>query len=594
MRPAPCLSPNWFCFPFMPPPTLTSGPPFQAPLNLRVPRFALPPQPAQSFGRGVPAGHWSDPILNAYSWLGETRTKEMIGEDLIGNGGLHTVIDTARGPLFGLGHLNWAMGAERIRREISSVLTDNVAVGVMAYGLGWLAATPVMSLANANTRFESIHLLQHGVLQPQTHSLDEALAHVARTLSPQKPDALTGILTKQALAQVVAPDTKPGKPSFHKEAVQSLAEQVAKALGKSDFSHNLLQPIPGLPGQTEPVTHHFPTLIEDLAILTHHLNEHPFGKAPDLLQRALHWKTARVGLMVPGFLFSMSMPHLNKWLTNWLNGIDYYPGEAGLATAHNPLNSRGYNGTGQQVNGIAPLKLPSRLERMFPYLTTQAQQGNYWPVAAMAAPLLLASGLFHTGSRRLVLPVWHTGQAFQTRLAEGVPLRQWFRRWLASMDYERKFPFTTQQQMAQLFGGLISQRVGSSRSGNELRERMMDGLMGWGLWILGSPTLKPRLARHWFNGEHYELLQPIVQNGRSVGWRLRSAGEVKAFAGPALAEKGLSVDEALKRLEQVNASAFGLNVLLLGILEPLLSIGLTGWRGRRAQPPPEQAETAGG
>lgn len=592
-----CLSPS------MRPLSPNSPPPLLA-TDVLVPSPKAPlSQPQPSFG-----ANWLTSLGNryvdAYEWVGATRAREMIGEDFLGNGVLRTLSDAARGLVFGTGHLNWVLGRERITREASSILTDNVSAGVMAFALGSLVDRHLGTLTNSNVHLGTVSLVREHL--PKASSFDEVLSGIRDTIATHHRDAspaeaLPGLLNGQQLSQLLTPT--PGKystPACNPESVQSLATNIARALKLRDF--HLTIPFPNKTDQPPTViTQELPRFLEDLALLQHGLSARPWDQAAATLQQTHRWKSARIGLMAASLGLTMAVPHANKWLTRKLNGIDYYPGDEGLANApRTRLSQQGYQGTGEDRQALAqphPLSRPDWRERLFPFVTEQWRQGNPLPALGAAVPLLFASGLFRTGARQFVVPAL---KAFEWRLPaalnrmaqgggasegatwmKGLPARQWVRDWAGSLDYERGFPWTTQQQMAMLFAGLITSRIASARSANEYRERTVDGVLGWGLWILGSPVIRPLLGKHLFQAEKFELLGP----DRS----LRTSAELAAFAKDALDKKGLSLEKAQRQLSVVQSAAFGLNVVLMGVVEPFISMMTTLAYNRRGTqtPPPD-------
>jgi hypothetical protein len=83
------------------------------------------------------------------------------------------------------------------------------------------------------------------------------------------------------------------------------------------------------------------------------------------------------------------------------------------------------------------------------------------------------------------------------------------------------------------------------------------------------------MAKHLFEGGKYELLKTIPAAQGASRLALRSATEVELLAADALKAKGISVEAAKQQLSRVSAAAFALNIGLLGLVEPFISMGLT-------------------
>jgi hypothetical protein len=230
----------------------------------------------------------------------------------------------------------------------------------------------------------------------------------------------------------------------------------------------------------------------------------------------------------------------------------------------------------------------------FPYLSRLVHRhevGKLARVGILAGlPLIPALGLFDTVEYKLHLP------GPLNRLANGLSkslsgteiskafTRKSFQR---MYDFTKAAPFTTQQQMASFFGLLIVSRLLNARSGNEFRERTMDSYLGWGFWILGTPLYKKAFAlmsdNGWF-GAKTDLLKnrQLLETGsffQRAGHFLqkvaiRSEDEIKLFV-----EKDLQKSTA-SMATKIGVGSFLLNVLMLGITEPLIAALWTQKSGR--------------
>jgi hypothetical protein len=507
----------------------------------------------------------------------------MIFEDGLANGLGKTLFDMSRGLWFGLGHLNGLLGLERGLSEVGSILTDCISPGVLAQGVG--------SVADKHLGTFTTHYLQQATLgHAQAHwqhagqgasfasVLDSAVSHWSATTEALNPNAqrVAQLVTPNRLASLLNPAEKKGTLSLNNPALMALAAELKTPLGLSD-SLDVVLHLPkatGLPPASLPL----PTLLGDMAYLQHYLADKP-QQALKSLGRTQYWKKVQIAQLIASMVLTIAVPFSIKAATRAFTGGDTYPGEAGLKVAPTgPAYQQGYFGTGTNPQGLAqvqPIQPPSFWQRTLPYVSGSLAKGNPLPLIGSALPLVFATGLFRTGDRAFVLPA--LGKEVKT-LAKGLirlePSALWQRNWWASLDFERGFPFTTQQQMAMLFAGLISSRLLTARSPNEYRERATDGSMGWGLWILGSPTLRPLMAKYLFEGGKYELLKTITAAQGASRLALRSATEVELLAADALKAKGISVAAAKQQLSRVSAAAFALNIALLGLVEPFISMGL--------------------
>jgi hypothetical protein len=508
----------------------------------------------------------------------------MIFEDGLANGVGKTLFDMSRGLWFGLGHLNNLLGLERGLSEIGSILTDCISPGLLAQGVGsaadkHLGTFTTNYLQQATLGHAQAHWQQANKGAEFATVLESIVKHWSPTAEGLNPQAqhVAELVTPDRLATLLTSDEKTGKLKLNNPALMALAANLKTPLGLSDSLAVVLHPpkATGLPPASLPL----PTLLGDMAYLQHHLADKP-QQALKLLGRTQYWKKVQIAQLIGSMGLTIAVPFAIKSATRALTGGDTYPGEAGLKVAPTgPAYQQGYFGTGTNPQGLAQVQAiqpPSFWQRTLPYVSGSLAKGNPLPLLGSALPLVFATGLFRTGDRAFVLPT--LGKEVTT-LAKGLvrlePSALWRRNWWASLDFERGFPFTTQQQMAMLFAGLISSRLLTARSPNEYRERATDGGLGWSLWILGSPTLRPLMAKHLFEGGKYELLKTIPAAQGASRLALRSATEVELLAADALKAKGISVEAAKQQLSRVSAAAFALNIGLLGLVEPFISMGLT-------------------
>ena len=514
--------------------------------------------------------------LNGYRFLGQNRPLEMFLEDFVGFGVLRTAIDMLRGLFFGNDHLNWALGRERITREGCSILTDNVSAGVfatgVAFGVGALIDRQVGQLMKSNVGFDSLHLMKASLSN----------IHVPESLTEHSTQSLKALLEEQC-GQQLKPRTLTAErlaAALNKTNGQSmgkLAQQVAYELNLNTFGLKLPHGLKD--GSTELIEHSLPELLEDWALMHQGLAGKSLTAARGLVETTLKWKSARLAVLLGSFALTLSVPKVNHWLTKKLHGLDSYPGELGLNTQQ--AQPPGFNGTGFDAEGLAQaesVKAPTWWEKAFPYVGEKLKQGNPLPLLGSMLPLVFATGLFDTYAKHFVVPAiaglkegaLQLGRFTLVQAKRPAVFGRHFNRLL---QFEKKAPWTSQQQIAMLFAGLIGARLVSARSGTEYRERAVESTLGWSTWILGSPIIKGLLAKG--SGEAFALLRPGTK-------QLRSVAELEAFAGKELTAKGKTLDQAKTALDTIGLKALLINVGLMGIAEPVLAMFTTWWTHHRA------------
>jgi hypothetical protein len=289
-------------------------------------------------------------------------------------------------------------------------------------------------------------------------------------------------------------------------------------------------------------------------------------------------------------VLTLSVPLFNHWVTRKVDDIDYYPGEIGLPTGKRaqtqslqsnqiaesnpwgaavPLDVPAFQGSlrvGEEFSAFlaAKAKATQALQQggnqageekrpFAPYVREALKDGNPLPLALTLLPIPFAVGMFDTVKRQFLNP-----------FAKGFGGK-----WLKMYDFTKGFPFTTQQQVASLFALLIGSRLANARSGNEFRERLVDSMLGWGIWILATPFLKEQFAKR---------LDPTGKTlWKTVDgqFKLRSMAEAEKLLDPKLAAKTAG------RLKWIGRGSTLITMVLLGIVEPLLAILWTKHRSER-------------
>ena len=496
-------------------------------------------------------------VDRVFQWLGKSRTREMLLEDLVGFGVLRTGMDLGRGYFYGNNEINWPAGRERILREVCSIFTDNVSSGLAAFALGYVLDKKLGSFSNKFTDFSTLELFQQlAATSPNTKAFTQSLA---RAISPEKAARIEPLIYN-----LVTNAAEKGTAHSAMDA----ATTIAKTLGKTEFDVTLPQGSFSLD-----------KLLGDLAEFNGELRQRAGKKlsqtpkvwqqeAEALLAKTLKVKRWKMSCLAVGAVLTLLVPLFNTWLTKKIDKIDYYPGEIGL----NGLTAKGNtlrgnerfqfkgriglsNGSLKRPQAFSQFERPiyaspkkkTWAETHMPFVNQSLKEGKLWPLLLALVPLPAAIGLVDTVNKSLNLP----GKGF-------------FRRLRNMYDFKPGFPFTTQQQMASMFAFLITSRLLNSRSGNEYRERLVDSFLGWGLWIFGTPIIKQWITKAMDKNVGTQLLKTV--GGKQV---MRSRAEI---------ERLLSADVAKKTLSRniwVGAISTVATMLLLGVIEPYIAIKWT-------------------
>ena len=471
----------------------------------------------------------------------------------MGFGVLRAIMDLFRGYFFGTGELNIPAARERVIREISSIMTDNVSSGVAAAGLGALLATRYGKLSNTFASFDSVELVRD--LAQKSSDPKTFVQKLAQSINPKKAAQL-----EKPLQAVISGKLASGQA----------AESIAKTLGQKQFDVTL--------DKTRFV---LPELLDDVGELVKGIGEKAAGKnwqqtALTETSRILKIKKLKLTCLAVGAVSTVAVPFINRWMTQRIDKIDYYPGEIGLKgpALNTPARNAGlqlsttpiaFGNTATRTAdspfaqfktarqtltpaNTAPQDKRGKREKLFPYVSRELKEGNITPLLLTLAPLPFAFGLFNTTARRFVNP-----------------FKKGFTRYLRNAyDFGKGFPFTTQQQMASLFALLISSRLAGSRSKNEFRERLVDSGLGWAVWILGTPILKKGVAALLEKRTGSQLLKTV---GKQQVVKNRS--EIERLMTGALKQK------TLKQFIWLGAGSTIVSMITLGIIEPLIGILLT-------------------
>lgn len=492
---------------------------------------------------------------SAFRLFQNSRGKEMIVEDVVGFGLMRTVMDLRRNKMYGDDSWNVPAAVERFGREISSIFTDSILGGIIAYVMSLGFDRKNKAFSQEFIQYPALELFEDivksdGVKNAKTP--EDAQKAFIEALS-ERMEKNTG--NSQARQQVLEEAWRFAPPKrsdieiatswFRANPNAAVFNEQAKRLidsfqnGAKDFDLSL-----NTDGKKLQQVFQANDLLDDVNRFGRFMKnawENKASNAPawrtiaknaiERTRTAKNWSIP-IGLAA-GMGATFVTPFISNFLTKkWFN-IDYFPGESSLRKNQ------------PQPNQAANTDKKDMLARYFPYVKQATQNGNPLPLALALAPLLAAFGCVDTYNRKFINPI--------SGFKNGT-LKKLF-------DFSKGAPFTSQQQMAAMFALLITSRLLSSRSDNEYNERIMDSAVGWGAWIVGTPLLKIGLSKLFAQKELFNA---------SGGLKSREA--LQAFGSKAL--------PAHIRI------GIGSTVATMGILgfgAPYLGIKLTQWNEKRKQ-----------
>ncbi|MCA9840796.1 MAG: hypothetical protein KC475_01655, partial [Cyanobacteria bacterium HKST-UBA03] len=446
--------------------------------------------------------------------------------------------------------VNPMASAERMEREVGSILTDNVAAGVMAWAIGALADGSRRGFSNQFLGHANLNRFRDLLASPA----DAGRAGRAMTTERDFFKALAGAVAQGSakpadMAQVEAGVLKALSASGDKPKMQAI-NAVLKRLGQAQNEVKLVEAgvgagtTAGTQGKKTTMAC-LNTLVDEARTLAKYASRRkgPFGQAAmDLIGKTNRLNGWRVPLsMAVAVGLSFSVPYLIRQVTTRIQGREYYPAENGLYTRFQE----------QVLN-------QGKSSKLFPFLTDSVRNGQMLPTLLTALPLTMGLGLFNIDT---LADTASFAKAFNNPLKFNT-----FTKNLGKMfEFGKSFPFTTRQQMGSLFAFLIIARMMFSRSENEFWERTVDSYTGWGTWIVGMPIIKRALAEAWSPN----LLKKV--NGADV---LRSKQEI------GLLPKALRIP-TLRSNMVLTLGSLAATLGLMGIVEPYMSIKLSEWRSNR-------------
>lgn len=543
----------------------------------------------------------------AFGFITKTRTRELLIEDLMGFAILRTAWDSLRGVLYGSGELNGTAGRERFFREALSIFSDIFSSGIAALGIGYGLDKAFNGFSNKNINFQTLELIQDAMSPAQdgkpVSKYSDFLDNIATKLSNTKlhggqgakvmSDSIPGLQKKLAtvlkanlatenflsnwntssqsglnqnqLAQIkglfagrqdsqlplTAKQLEAQLTNFGINQPKKVAKNLISHIGK-ERALNIARTM-GIE-QLDVVLdkHHIkiPELMDDLQ----RLNDEMVGKTTDLaknswqpeamlkrIKTTFRIKNIKLLGLVAGLTCTIASPLINHWITRTKDGVDYYPALDGLYAAE---ESKALNEAHQKKAEQKKNWLSRWLYKNGPHVTEQFDKGNLWPILGVVFPMSVPFWL-DTVNRKVMKPS--------------------FKNFRNVLDFGKTFPFTTQQQIGSLFAFLIASRMFSSRNTDEYRERGIDSALGWGLWILGTPLIKNAAAKV------SNLKGLVKESGLSGNKTVINSDEVKLIKGI----KPNEADKLVKMGKSIGRSSLFLNILLLGVIEPFISIFYT-------------------
>jgi hypothetical protein len=479
----------------------------------------------------------------------KSRGMEMIVEDVVGFGLMRTALDLRRNKMYGDDSWNVPAAVERFGREISSIFTDSILGGVVAYGMSrlWFDRKN-QAFSQEFIQYPSLELFQDIVKSEGVKSAkspEDAQKAFIEALSDRMGKNTGNSQARQQLLEE-AWRFQPAKSTswFRANPNAGVFNEQAKKLmdsfqnGAKDFDLKL-----NTRGDTLQ-TFQANDLLDDVnrfgrfmenAWKNKALNSPAWrAVAKNAIKRTLTAKNWSIPIgLAAGMGTTFVTPFISNFLTKkWFN-IDYFPGESSLRKNQ------------PQPNQPANTEKKGMLARYFPYVKQAAQNGNPLPLALALAPLLAAFGCVDTYKGTFINPI----NGFKNGT-----LKKLF-------DFSKAAPFTSQQQMAAMFALLITSRLLSSRSDNEYKERMMDSAVGWVAWIVGTPLLKIGLSK--LSGQK-ELF--------NASGGLKSREALQAFGS-----------KALPTHIRIGIGSTLATMGLLGFGAPYAGIKLTQWNEKRKQ-----------
>ncbi|MCA9800084.1 MAG: hypothetical protein KC474_11095 [Cyanobacteria bacterium HKST-UBA04] len=488
-----------------------------------------PPSPSRvAFGRaGGMAVRLIQSIDKVYHPIEANRGTQLFVEDLGGFAVLRTLMDLFRQKFFketqdGKKELNWAAARERVLLETTGTFPDPMA-GAIGLAIGAAMDRTKTGFNNKMISIESLEIFDETLQKGGITSPKAFAKQLANLIEPKKSGPL-GQLLHEGIANPAV--------------VEDRALAIAKLLGQQHFDVHL-------GGHTTAVD----TLMQEAHTFLKTASAKSAGSPAWAKQlQAVVKQTARTNAwripiaIAAGVAFNFVMPHLIHLYTKFKDGIDDFPGVKGLRDLHKTSDKQEGHRSGAAS--------------YMPYLSDSLKRGNLWPWLITALWLPVLGGVVDT--QKLA--------SQGLKAAINSPFKPGFlNRFLKIMQFGGStFPWVGGGQAAMMYGAVVAARMATARTDVEFRERTVDGFLGWGIFIMGTPWIKKRLAG---------LMDKNLLKKVGGSWIVKSRGEVEEF----MSAKTFAKYKLLGPLSTLTTIA------LLGIVEPYLSIRLTEWQTRHDQ-----------
>lgn len=472
-----------------------------------------------------------------------SRSRQLLFLDIMGFLGLRTIMDLRREYIFentynGKRQVNWAAGMERVLMELLGSMSDGI--GLLAFAAGYVLskATPHGKFANHFTDMKTLAFFEHVIKKPEVGSMHNLTQHISELIAreskaPSKAPEIQSRISK--MLKSIEAELKTAKWFQKGKVAQTEAAKAAVEIA------NLLK----LDKFDIKLNGHgyfsLDTLLEDL----HALNKHAKFPAQAwekqttlILEKTLRFNRFRIPLgIVAGLGLNMLAPYLIHRITKKVHGISEYPGEQGLREIKTDYKPE-----------------PEAKSKAFPYLTKAWKEGNILPFLISIVPLPLVFGLLDSDK----LATEGLKAAFNK------PGKGFWKRFLEMMQFGKRFPFASSNQMSMLYATVVFSRVATARNAIEFRERTVDAFLGWSIWVFAAPKLQKFLANWWDS-------KNLIKNVDGIKL-LRSENEITHL---------LKNKSAWGKHIWITALSAAATIVLLGIIEPLFSIKLTEWQSKK-------------
>lgn len=489
---------------------------------------------------------WANRVDRVFSKITATRGIELLFIDLVAWNFLRTAMDLFR-PFFFKNpdthkrELNIPAARERVLMESLGALPDAVGIVAMLAGLAFDWGGRGFSRSFASV--ETLDFFQNLAKEAKVTSEETFIESVAKQLDTTN-------------WQKVAEWLKQGVRD-PKQHADEAAIRIAKHLKQEHFDVKLLDNYFALPQLMKDISKLFETVGRKAYQGVWH------EQAIQVIKRSVqsNWFRIPAGTAI-GLALNIAAPHFIHRFTAKHDNISDFPGEMGLRK--------------MKTEAQADQKPKTFLQKMFPYASQSFKKGNILPLLVSLIPLPLILGLVNP--EKIPTAGW---KAARNKLGPG-----YLKRLGSILQYSNHFPYSGAGQMAILYSVVLGGRMMTARNAVEFRERVIDGFLAWITWILATPLLNKKIAQHWDRTAGTQLTKNV---GGEV--LLKTRGEIEQLIK--------SPGKTLNKFVWIKPISIVSTILLLGVVEPYLSIRLTEWQSRFLQkkkpsttPEPLQAKMA--